>query len=229
MNQPRYDVYGPVHKGIRFLMTEVMYEVGKADASDESELTLLDEKLQYLWGILKAHAEGEEEYLFPVLEKENENFFTKMKEAHDKFHKLINELGIEFKKILDTSIENDEKAGKLAEFVKQYNLFLSQYFSHLQDEELDANPILWKVLSDEELMVIIPKIAAKIPPNVMQYFTSYFVRAINHTQRLGLLMGMKKNLPEPVFEGILKIAEASLEGKDWKKLKQTLEKLVQVH
>jgi hypothetical protein len=26
MSQPRFDVYGPVHKGLRFLMTEFMYK-----------------------------------------------------------------------------------------------------------------------------------------------------------------------------------------------------------
>jgi hypothetical protein len=42
-------------------------------------------------------------------------------------------------------------------------------------------------------------------------------------------MGMKKTLPEPAFKGILNIAESSLEDNDWKKLKQILDKLVQVH
>jgi hypothetical protein len=124
---------------------------------------------------------------------------------------------------------DDEKTEHFSNFTKQYNSFLAFYSSHLQDEELNANPILWRVLSDKELMVIIPKIAAMIPPEIMQYFMSYFLRAVNHTERLGLLMGMKKNLPEPAFKGILKIAETSLKEPDWLKLKQALEKVVQVH
>ncbi|MHA2035747.1 MAG: hemerythrin domain-containing protein [Promethearchaeota archaeon] len=229
MNQPRYDVYGPVHKGIRFLMTEVMYELGKADVNDLSELTSLEEKLQYLWDILKAHAEGEEEFLFPHLEKANKSFFTKMKQAHDHFHEEIEILGNNFRKIKETEIGSDEKVQLMSKFVRNYNTFLSQYFSHLQDEELDANPILWEVLSDNELMVVVPKIASKIAPEVMQYFMVYFLRAINHIQRIGILMGMQKNMPEPVFNGILNIAESSLEEADWKKLKQSLDKLIQVH
>jgi hypothetical protein len=229
MNQPRYDVYGPVHKGIRFLMTEAMYELGKADVNDLSELTSLEEKLQYLWEVLKAHAEGEEEFLFPHFEREDKAIFNKLKEAHDKSHKDIEILRNRFLEIKGADIEIDEKSVQMSEFIKQYNTFLSQYFSHLQDEELEANPILWKVLSDDELMVIVPKIASKTAPDVMQYFMVYFLRAVNPIQRVGLLMGMQKNLPEPVFKGILNIAETSLEEADWQKLKQNLDKLIQVH
>jgi iron-sulfur cluster repair protein YtfE (RIC family) len=229
MNQPRYDVYGPVHKGIRFLMTEIMYELGKSDVSNLSELNSLEEKSKYLWDILKAHAEGEEEFLFPHLERENKSFFTKMKQAHDHFHEEIDILRNNFRKIKETDIGSDEKVELMSNFIKQYNTFLSQYFSHLQDEELEANPILWKALSDDELMVIVPKIASKSPPEIMQYFMVYFLRAVNHTERLGLLMGMQKNAPEPVFKGILNIAEDSLEDSDWQRLKQSLDKLVQVH
>lgn len=229
MNQPRYDVYGAVHKGIRFLMTEVMYDLGKSDVNSSSELTSLEEKLRYLWEVLKAHAAGEEEFLFPHLERGDETIFTKLKEAHQEAEKQIEILKNDFKTILETKMGDDEKTEHFSKFTKQYNSFLAFYSSHLQDEELDANPILWRALSDEDLMVIIPKIAAMIPPEIMQYFMSYFLRAINHTERLGLLVGMKKNLPEPAFKGILNIAESSLKEPDWLKLKQALEKVVQVH
>ncbi|MFX1457609.1 MAG: hemerythrin domain-containing protein [Promethearchaeota archaeon] len=229
MNQPRYDVYGPVHKGIRFLMTDTMYEVGKVDVSNLSELVSLGEKLQYLWDILKAHAEGEEEFLFPHLEKGDKSIFIKLKQAHEKAHEDIEKLRKRFLEIKGADVETDEKAIEMTEFKRQYNTFLSQYFSHLQDEELKANPILWNMLSDEELMVIVPKIASKITPEIMQYFMVYFLKAINPEERLGLLLGMQKNAPEPVFKGILKIAETSLDESDWKKLKQGLDKLLQIH
>lgn len=229
MNQPRYDVYGPVHKGIRFLMTEIMYELGRTDVTIIPELTSLEEKLQYLWDILKAHAEGEEEFLFPHLEKGDVTLYKKLKAAHEKFHEQIEVLRNKFLRISGAEMGVDEKEEQLPKFIRHYNTFLSQYFSHMQDEELEANPILWEVLNDDELMVIVPKIAAKIAPNVMQYFMVYFVRAINYKERLGLLMGMQKNLPEPVFQGILNIAKTSLEEPNWEKLKESLDRLIQVH
>ncbi|MHA1987351.1 MAG: hemerythrin domain-containing protein [Promethearchaeota archaeon] len=229
MTPPRYDVYGPVHKGIRFLMTEIMFELGNSDVNNSSELSSLEVKLQFLWDILKVHAEGEEEFIFPVLENENKSIFNKLKLAHEKFEEQIDIFRKDFPKIVGMDKEIEEKGDKLSKFTKQYNTFLSQYFSHLQDEELEANPILWNVLNNNELMDIINKIAAKLTPEERQRFMPYFLRAINHPERLGLLMGMKRNMPEPIFKAILNMAQASLEKADWQKLKQSLDNLVQVH
>ena len=71
-------------------------------------------------------------------------------------------------------------------------------------------------------MGIINNIVTKQPPELMQYLLPYYFRAINPMERSGLLMGMKKNMPEPAFEGVLKIAQTSLEESDWQKLKQIL-------
>lgn len=222
MSQSRFDVYGSVHKGLRYLMTKLMYELGRADASNESELTSLRKKLQYLCVILRVHAAGEEEFIFPHLEREDKTIFTKLKQAHDKSHEQIEFLREDFKKTTGTNIGDIDKVDKMSKFTKQYNTFLSQYFSHLQDEELEANPILWKILSDKELMDILTKISSKPIPELRQYFLPYLLKATNHSERVGVLMGMKKGMSETSFSGILSVAKTSLEVSNWQKLKQTL-------
>ncbi|MFW9772157.1 MAG: hemerythrin domain-containing protein [Candidatus Heimdallarchaeota archaeon] len=222
MSQPRIDVYGPIHKAIRLIMTEIMYELGKVDPNNLSELALLAERLENLWNLLEAHAQGEEEFIFPHLKREAESIFIKLKQAHEKFEEQIGIFRNDFRRITGEDIEIEKRPGQVSSFIKQYNTFLSQYFSHLQDEELEANPILWKALNDSELMDIINKIVSKQPPELMQYLLPYYFRAINPMERTGLLMGMKKNIPETAFEGILKIAQDSLEESDWLKLKQIL-------
>jgi iron-sulfur cluster repair protein YtfE (RIC family) len=222
MSQLRFDVYGSVHKGLRYLMTELMYELGRVDASNESELTSLGKKLQYLCDILIVHAAGEEEFIFPHLEREDKTIYTKLKQAHDKFDEQIEFLREEFKKITGSNIKDIDKVKKMLKFTKQYNTFLSQYFSHLQDEELEANPILWKILSDEELMDILMKMSSKPTPELRLYFLPYLLKATNYSERVGVLMGMKKGMSKTIFSGILSVAKASLEVSDWQKLEQTL-------
>ncbi|MHA2049946.1 MAG: hemerythrin domain-containing protein [Promethearchaeota archaeon] len=226
MTQPRFDVYGPVHKGLRFFMTELMYELGKSDVNNVSELTSLEEKLQYLWDILKVHAEGEEEFIFPHLESEDKALHMKLKQAHEKFHKQAEIFSNDFRNILGTDSEDTKKLELMSKFIKRYNTFLFEYFSHLQDEELEANPVLWKILGDEELMVVISKISSKPTPELRQYFLPYLLKATNHPERVGVLMGMKKDMSESAFNGILNIARTSLVESNWQKLKQTLDTLI---
>jgi iron-sulfur cluster repair protein YtfE (RIC family) len=229
MTQPRFDVYGSVHKGIRSLMVELMYELGKLDVNNTSEFVALGKKLEYLWDILYVHAQGEEEFIFPHLKIKNETFYIKLKLAHEKFEKNADNFRKSFKELSGMDMETAEKQERITKFTKRYNTFVSEYFSHMQDEELEANPILWGMLDDEELMEILSNMSLKPTVELREYFLPYLLRATNPTERVGVLMGMRRSMSESIFNGTLKIARTSLIESDWQKLKQTLDNLIQVH
>jgi iron-sulfur cluster repair protein YtfE (RIC family) len=229
MNQPRFDVYGSLHKGIRSLMTELMYELGKSEVSNASELMALGEKLGYLWDILHVHAQGEEEFIFPHLLKKDKAFHMKLKQAHEKFEKDADFFRESFKKFLKADVEAAEKQQELTKLTKRYNTFVSEYFSHMQDEELGANPILWRILDDNELMEILSNMSQKPTVELREYFIPYLLRATNPAERVGVLMGMRRSMSESTFTRTLEIAKASLAESDWQKLKKTLDNLIQVH
>ena len=229
MNQPRFDVYGSLHKGIRSLMTEVMYELGKSEVTNTSGLTALGEKLGYLWDILYVHAKGEEEFIFPHLLKKDKAFHMKLKQAHEKIEKDADFFRDSFKKFLETDVEAAEKQQELTKLTKRYNTFVSEYFSHMQDEELEANPILWGLLDDNELMEILSNMSQKPTVELREYFIPYLLRATNPAERVGVLMGMRRSMSESTFTRTLEIAKASLAESDWQKLKKTLDNLIQAH
>jgi hypothetical protein len=229
MTPPRFDVYGSLHKGIRSLMTEIMYELGKSDITNSSEFTALGEKLRYLWDILHVHAQGEEEFIFPHLKMKNKTFYIKLKEAHEKFEKDADSFRKSFKELLGMDIGGAEKQDAVTQFTKRYNTFVSEYFSHMQDEELQANPILWGMLDDEELMEILSNMSQKPTVELREYFIPYLLRATNPSERVGVLMGMRRSMSETVFNRTLDIAKASLVESDWQKLKLTLDNLFQAH
>jgi iron-sulfur cluster repair protein YtfE (RIC family) len=229
MDQPRFDVYGSLHKGIRSLMTELMYDLGKSDVKNSSALTALGEKLGYLWDILHVHAQGEEEFIFPHLLKKDKAFHQKLKQAHEKFEKDADFFKEAFKEFLEADSEAAEKQQEMTKFTKRYNTFVSEYFSHMQDEELGANPILWAMLDDEALMEILSNMSQKPTPELREYFIPYLLRATNPAERVGVLMGMRRSMSDTVFTRTLNIAEASLAESDWQKLKVMLDALIQAH
>jgi iron-sulfur cluster repair protein YtfE (RIC family) len=229
MVQPRFDVYGSLHKGIRSLMTELMYDLGKSDVKNSSALTALEEKLGYLWDILHVHAQGEEEFIFPHLLKKDKAFHQKLKQAHEKFEKDADFFKEAFKEFLEADSEAAEKQQEMTKFTKRYNTFVSEYFSHMQDEELGANPILWGMLDDEGLMEILSNMSQKPTPELREYFIPYLLRATNPAERVGVLMGMRRSMSDTVFTRTLNIAEESLAESDWQKLKVMLDALIQAH
>lgn len=225
MAQPRFDVYGAVHKGIRSLMTELMFELGKTNVNNASELTTLGEKLRYLWDILKVHAQGEEEFIFPHLKKEDKAFHMKLKRAHEKFEEDAGNFREDFKELLGIDVGDAGIQEKITKFTKRYNTFVSEYFSHMQDEELQANPILWKLLDDKGLMEILSNMSQIPTAELREYLLPYLMRATNPAERVGVLMGMKMSMSESVFNRTLDIVKESLEESDWQKLKKSLDSL----
>jgi hypothetical protein len=93
----------------------------------------------------------------------------------------------------------------------------------MQVEEKNAMPVLWEVLTDKQIMEIIGKMAMKPAPEVSQYFLPYLVQGTNPMERIGILTGMKSNMPAPVFEGAIKIVQKALSKEDWDALQQALE------
>ena len=229
MNQPRFDVYGSFHKGIRSLMTELMYELGKSDVNNTSELSALGKKLGFLWDILHVHAQAEEEFIFPHLLKKDKSFHMKLKQAHEKFEKDADFFRKSFKEFIEMDTEVAEKQQELTKFTKRYNTFVSEYFSHMQDEELGANPILWGMLDDGQLMEILSNMSQKATVELREYFLPYLLRATNPLERVGVLMGMRRSMSESTFTRTLEIARGSLAESDWQKLKKALDNLLQAH
>jgi hypothetical protein len=153
----------------------------------------------------------------------------KLKQAHEKFEKDADFFREAFKEFLEVDSEAAEKQQEMTKFTKRYNTFVSEYFSHMQDEELGANPILWGMLDDEALMEILSNMSQKPTPELREYFIPYLLRATNPGERVGVLMGMRRSMSDSVFARTLNIAEASLAESDWQKLKVMLDTLIQVH
>jgi hypothetical protein len=216
---PRIDGFGPPHKGIRYLMSQMMLKVGNSNYEDDSKTKILDNELKNLWKMLIFHAKAEEEFIFPHIEKANNTLFNSLLEAHKKFESDIVKLEMEFEELLNEKVGEGIRIQKGIEFVKNYNNFVAHYFLHLQDEELLAMPLLWNILSDEQILDFSKKIPASASPEINAYFLPFFIGATNLYERIGIMNGLKTVMPEEVFLGISSRVEAILETDDWEQLK----------
>jgi hemerythrin-like domain-containing protein len=216
---PRIDGFGPPHKGIRYLMSQMMFKVGNLNYEDDSKTKQLDIELKDLWKMLKFHAKAEEEFIFPHIEKADNNLFNSLREAHKNFESDIDTIDTKYEELLNVEVGKGIRIQKGVEFVKNYNDFVAHYFLHLQDEELLAMPLLWNVLSDEQILDFSQKIPASAPPEINAYFLPFFIGATNLYERIGILNGLRTIMPEEAFQGVSKRVEAILDSDDWEQLK----------
>ncbi len=205
----RFDVLGPTHKGLRNGLTKIQFKASQLDFTDLKQVKNLLNELQLMMGILDAHADGEDKFLFPFLEKVNNVVFNILSEEHSGLENVQKGLLVELQAIVDD--QDSSKREELGtEFVKSLNDFIAHYFIHLQTEELKAIPELYKSYTDQELAQAVSKFTTVTPPEASKKFIEYMMPAINSKERIGFMLGLKGNVPDTVYNNMLKTAETVL-------------------
>ena len=65
-------------------------------------------------------------------------------------------------------------------------------------------------------------IVESIPPMLMARALHWFLPALPHSERVGMLSGMRENAPPGAFAGALEIARERLASRDWRRLAEAL-------
>src|SRR5262245_13517342 len=76
-----FDLYRNVHKGIRHGLFSVTFAAGEVDPHDAVAVRALSERWTDLVGVLVAHAEHEDEFVQPVIERCNPDYAAEIAEA----------------------------------------------------------------------------------------------------------------------------------------------------
>ena len=205
----RFDVLGPTHKGLRHGLTKLQFKASQLDFSDLTQVNSLLTDLRSMMEILDAHAEGEDKFLFPLLEKVNSVVFGILSEEHSGLEKVQENLLTELNAIVQKK-ESSDRDELGSHFVKNLNDFIAHYFIHLQTEELKAIPELHKAFDDKTLMQAVSKFATVTPPEVSKRFVEFLMPAINPKERVGFFLGLKGNVPDVVLTNMLSTAESVL-------------------
>ena len=218
---PRFDVLGPIHKGMRNGLSKLQFKASQLNFSDVEAVKNLTNDLRSMLEILDTHAAGEDKFLFPLLEKINNVVFNILSDEHAGLEKvqenlLIQLTGISMKK----EVSDREELGTI--FVKDLNDFIAHYFIHLQTEELKAIPELYKSYGDPELIQAVGKFASVTPPEATTNFVEFLMPAINFKERITFMKSLQGNVPDSVYKNMLTTAEKVLSKSDFDELKSKI-------
>lgn len=217
----RFDVLGPAHKGLRSGLSNLQFKMAQSDLHDVEHMKSVLADLEWMWKILDAHADGEDKFLYPLLEKTNKKMFDTLEKEHLDLEKTQKDLLKELNSVVGLK-EDNKREEQGFNFIKNYNDYVARYFTHLQNEEFQAIPELWKSYEDSKLMGALSKFSTVTPPPVAGKFAEMMFPAINFKERVGFMMNLKQNAPEPLFKSFLGTAERVLEKESYTKLEKAV-------
>lgn len=199
------DAITVIHNAFRRDLTEIDEAVYKV-ARHGGDLSPLVDRLQWFSQILDMHAKGEEDAVFPAV---------------DKVAPLVAPLFVTDHREMDimcTGLEQvvgapDELAAARAAAVLHSHVRI-----HLAKEDAHLYPILRERISARDQAPIVGQMASKVPPELTPQFTSWLFALVSQDDRVTMTTVWKAVMPEEVFAGVKQLIQGAVRRDDWSDL-----------
>nr|WP_277750901.1 hemerythrin domain-containing protein [Anaerobacillus alkaliphilus] len=220
MTELRYELFTAVHKGLRYELGNISSAASSLNVEDDVSLAEFTRVFQTLSRVLHSHAEHEDSFVQPIVDKLAPALSERLEEEHTSTEEIL--VGLDDAIAILPQLSKEERQVAWNNWSKNYNRFFAQYLNHLQTEEVEVMEVLWQHMTDEELDEVSVKLRSSIPPEEMAVYLSYMLPAMNVYERVGMLSQMQKFAPPEAFRGVCELAKNVLAEKDWTELEQGL-------
>jgi hemerythrin-like domain-containing protein len=216
LNAPRYDLYAPIHKALRAFMSDTLTTLGRVDADDADDLQPALAQLHGLLTMLRSHLQHENEFVHPALEAAHVGASAHIAHEHVEHGVAIDQLEAAASAL--AAMPASHRAESALALYRQLAMFVAENFEHMHVEETEHNAVLRAAYRDSELIGIEQRIVASQTPEEMRICLRWMLPYMNHAERSAMLCGMRQQVPDFVFDGVLQLAREHLRQRDWIKL-----------
>jgi hemerythrin-like domain-containing protein len=216
------DLYSIGHKGQRRVFFKIASEAGTIDYADQESLKKLYEELQAFRDEMRLHASLEEKLIHPLLSERVPGGARRLEEDHRVMHQQFDDIVKHFEEVKAKSAGFEKSPQLVMEFYRSWNRFIVFYFSHIDFEEENVMPSLWKLCTAQELGDVFKRFLASQTPKELMGHLEMMIPAMTLNERVMLLNAGRANMPPEAFQAALKVAEHALTPDDWATLKQKL-------
>lgn len=213
----RWDLYGPIHKGLRYGHMMMLQRIGTTDFAGDF-LPLLTDLKQHL-KLVSLHLQDEEVVIHPALESRQTHGASEVEQQHRDHRRHLSSLND-----LIGKIEEAEQPDTLAlgrRLYLSYSRFVAEDMLHLAHEEEVVWPSLCAIFSDDELRALEMQIVGRLAPEDMMAFMKIMIPALNRSELALLIGGLKHGAPSGVHAAVIEqVARPALASDDIAYLEQ---------
>ncbi len=221
MSPQRFDIYAPIHKAFRLLMSEALVAVGRADETDQAQVEQVLGQVGRLLTFCRLHVEDEDRFVHSAILARRPDAPLPTLEDHG--HHLADIARLEAQVAAVAAAAPPARALLLHGLYRALACFVGENLVHMEAEERDNNQALWALYSDAEILAIHDQILAALPPEAGLAGLVTIVQASRPSERAGMLGEMVKTLPAPAVDQVLTAVRQVLSPLDREKLFLALE------
>lgn len=216
----RFDIYAPIHKGLRACFAHTLVGVGRLDWTDSEEVESVTREVLDLLTFCSRHLEKENTYVHPALEARRPGACAAALADHAHHEAdiaVLRELAVTLG--LLPALRREAAAREL---YQRLAAFVTENLAHMAHEEREHNRVLWETHSDDEIRAIEHAIVSSLPPEETQLSLRWMLTAMCAEERAAFLAGLRAQAPAEVFRGVLGMLRPLLGERDRLKLDNAL-------
>ena len=204
-----FDIYRNIHKGIRHGLFSVTLAAGQVDPHHQAAVQGVAERWTEMVNVLVAHAEHEDGFVQPVIERFQPAYAAEIAEAHPRLEAQMAELEV----LADRAADACTEQARILTHRLYLGLasFTAEYLQHQEFEEFEVMVMLSQHLTFDELLAMDNAIVASIEPDMMAKCAALMLPAMNIEDQIDLFEGARNGVPPEVFQGMLMLAEMVLD------------------
>lgn len=219
LSSPRFDLYGPVHKGLRAFLADTLLRIGSLDVEDPVQLNDTCNQTLELLDILRGHVDHEDEHIHPLLERCRAGSAVQAEDEHVEHRRMLESLAAEVRGLLANP--SYPAADALYQGIAA---LMADNLVHMRLEDIGHQAVLWQHCTDAELMELDGRIVGSLAPRELMAYLRWMVPAMSPPQRLGLMLGLRANAPLTLQMAVAKLAQQHLPAIAWERLQRDIER-----
>lgn len=215
--QRRWDIYGPIHKGLRLAHAQLIVRLGAADPIADQKV-LLEDLLAHL-DSASGHLDHEDSFIHPALEGATPGATRNLAEHHRSHRDVL----VGLRTLIDgvQTAPRETRPAAWRELYLAFCAFVAADLEHMHHEETVIWPLLCARFSDEELADLEMRIVGSLSPGETVAAMRIMLPAMAPEERIGLLSGMKASAPPEAYRAVIaQAAKPTLANADFAELER---------
>jgi iron-sulfur cluster repair protein YtfE (RIC family) len=209
---PRFDPFGPIHKAIRFALTQLLCRMGSTDFREPGRAEAIAKELELVTALSDDHLRTEEAIVLPALRSRLAGDLATVDAAHRHHGRLVSELRASAAAVVSVPAERRAVAGRT--LYLHFGTFVSESLAHMSDEELVVSPLLERFFTDDELRSLHASVMAMLTLEEHARGARFLLPALSPRERVALVEDAIATLPREAVLALLEIARPTMQEGD---------------
>lgn len=200
----RFDLQGPVHKGLRGALADALLAIGRMDRDDECEVRDALARLDEVLALCEKHAERENAIVNRAIEARRAGGSAAFAIDHSRHADALEAL-------------RGMAARRDARLYSAFAAFMADTLQHMSSEEWDGDAALRALFTEAELGDLQRRLDASLAAPEGMPMLRWMIPALSHRERVDLLERLRA-VSSDAFEGALALARTHLCERDYARL-----------